>query len=203
MFNPVTDSKSYISNRYIPASPTSRHQNHLEGLLPTPLVSLSRDLGICIFNKFPIDASARIQGLIWDVTMLHPLNMRFLWTQLASIFPLSMRGRRALKFMGHFKAHLANLSCFSWSYTFYLLTKFSVWELEALIWEALITFLAQIENTLGLCSLLRCSADKGYLIGKVVKNWPSLWELGVIEMVLMDHCDPTKEDSVWLEREQG
>lgn len=31
---------------------------------------------------------------------------------------------------------------------------------------------------------------------KGVKIWPSLWELSVIEMVLMDHFDPMKENSV-------
>lgn len=54
---------------------------------------------------------------------------------------------------------------------------------------------------LGFYILSRCSADKGYLTGKVTKIWPSLWEFGTIERVLMypagimDHYDPTKENS--------
>lgn len=129
------------------------------------------------------------------------LNRRSLWTQLASLFPWSAEGRRAFKFMGHFKAHLVNLSCFSLSYTFYL-QNFLSWKLAALIWEDVIAS-HRLKITFGFCILSRCSTDQAYLIGKVVKIRPSLWELGVIETVSVGHFDPPRENSVWLQSQQG
>lgn len=136
-------------------------------------------------------------------TSLHyrALNMRSLWTQLASLFPLSAEGRRVFKFMGHFRAHLVNLSCFPLSYTFYL-QNFLSGKLAALIWEDVITS-HRLKITFGFCILSRCSTDQTYLIGKIVKIRPSLWELGVIEMVSVGHFDPPRENSVWLQSQQG
>lgn len=140
---------------------------------------------LAFLTNFQLMADAGTQGPI-DISLhYHTLNMKSLWTQLASFFPWSAGGRRAFKFMGHFKAHLVNLSCFSLSYTFYL-QNFLSGKLAALIWEDVITS-HRLKITFGFCIISRCSTNQGYLIGKVVKIRPSLWELSVTEKVSVNH----------------
>lgn len=120
-----------------------------------------------------------------------------MWTQLASTSPLSVGRRRAFKKpKRYFKVPLVNLACFSWSYTFFLLTKFSIWEANSFNIKIFSLYWHWLKSALAWNSLSRCSTDKGYLMGKIVRIWPSVHELGAIEMFLtykaciMGHFDP-------------
>lgn len=104
----------------------------------------------------------------------HTLNMRLMWTRLASIFPLAAEGRRVCKSMGHFKAHLANLSCFSYSYTFYLRIKCFIWEAGSFNMKRYFHFLCMDYSWLMYFKMLhkqRISDGKGSEdLAKVVKT---------------------------------
>ncbi|KAJ8782297.1 hypothetical protein J1605_010276 [Eschrichtius robustus] len=67
------------SNFRVPGPRTSWHQNHLEGLLPTPLTPPSGDLGICISNKFPVQLMLFDSQDCFEISVLyHIFNWRFM-----------------------------------------------------------------------------------------------------------------------------
>lgn len=156
----------------------------------------SRDLGIRIFNKLMLKLGS---GDSFEVLLCyHTLNMRFMWTWLASIFPLSAESRRICKFMGHFEAHLANLSCFSYSYTCYLWIKCFIWETGSFNTKRYFNFICMDCSWLMYFKILheqRISDRKGSEdLAKVVKTLETQCNRSGFNRPF----ENTTENSIWL-----